>query len=56
MYNLAALLEDSARSYPARDAVVLGAARLTYAEVDAAATGWRACSSSGAWPPATRWR
>ena len=37
MYNLAALLEESARSYPTRDAVVLGTSRLTYAEVDAAA-------------------
>jgi long-chain acyl-CoA synthetase len=35
--NLATLLEDSARRHPARDAVVLGPARLTYAQVDAAA-------------------
>jgi long-chain acyl-CoA synthetase len=35
--NLAALLEDSARRHPDRDAVVLGATRLTYAEVDSAA-------------------
>ncbi|BCJ74605.1 long-chain-fatty-acid--CoA ligase [Catellatospora sp. IY07-71] len=35
--NLANLLEDSARRHPGRDAVVLGATRLTYAQVDAAA-------------------
>ena len=35
--NLATLLEDSARRYPDRDAVVLGSTRLTYAQVDAAA-------------------
>ena len=35
--NLAMLLEDSARRYPGRDAVVLGSTRLTYAQVDAAA-------------------
>jgi len=35
--NLAAMLEDSARSFPARDAVVLGDRRLSYAAVDAAA-------------------
>ncbi|GAA1422723.1 long-chain-fatty-acid--CoA ligase [Catellatospora coxensis] len=35
--NLATLLEDSARRHPDRDAVVLGADRLTYAQVDAAA-------------------
>src|SRR5690242_20629069 len=37
MINLAVLLEDSARHYPERTAVVLGDARLTYAQVDAAA-------------------
>jgi long-chain acyl-CoA synthetase len=35
--NLAMVLEDSARNVPTRDAVVLGATRMTYAEVDAAA-------------------
>ena len=34
MYNLSILLEDSARKYPTRDALVLGATRLTYAQVD----------------------
>ncbi|MET8628359.1 long-chain fatty acid--CoA ligase [Kitasatospora sp. NPDC004669] len=37
MLNLSVLLEDSARMYPNRDALVLGSTRLTYAEVDAAA-------------------
>jgi len=37
VYNLSILLEDSARKYPTRDAVVLGASRLTYAQVDGAA-------------------
>ena len=37
MLNLAVMLEDSARSHPARDAVVLGGTRLSYAAVDAAA-------------------
>jgi long-chain acyl-CoA synthetase len=37
MLNLSILLEDSARHYPERAAVVLGAQRLTYAQVDAAA-------------------
>ena len=37
MYNLSVLLEDSARRYPLRDALVLGGTRLTYAQVDAAA-------------------
>ncbi len=37
MYNLSILLEDSARRYPDRDALVLGDTRLTYAQVDAAA-------------------
>ena len=37
MYNLATLLEDSARNYPDRDAVVLGDTRLTYAQVNGAA-------------------
>ena len=38
MANLAALLEDSARAHPDRVAVVLGDTRLTYAQVDAAAS------------------
>ena len=37
MLNLSVLLEDSARRYPERAAVVLGAQRLSYAQVDAAA-------------------
>ncbi|MEY9845453.1 long-chain acyl-CoA synthetase [Streptacidiphilus sp. BW17] len=37
MLNLSILLEDSARTYPNRDALVLGPTRLTYAQVDAAA-------------------
>ncbi|MEU4428020.1 long-chain fatty acid--CoA ligase [Actinoplanes sp. NPDC024001] len=37
MLNLSVLLEDSARHYPQRDAVVFGPRRLTYAQVDAAA-------------------
>ncbi|KUN29300.1 long-chain fatty acid--CoA ligase [Streptomyces antibioticus] len=37
MLNLSVLLEDSARKYPNRDAVVLGPTRLTYAQVEAAA-------------------
>ena len=37
MLNLASLLEDSARNYPTRDAVVLGDTRLGYAQVDGAA-------------------
>ena len=37
MLNLSVLLEDSARKYPDRDAVVLGETRLTYQQVDAAA-------------------
>jgi long-chain acyl-CoA synthetase len=37
MLNLSILLEDSARNYPERVAVVLGDQRLTYAQVDAAA-------------------
>src|SRR5512138_525480 len=37
MSNLARLLEDSARRFPDRVAVVLGDTRLTYAQVDAAA-------------------
>jgi long-chain acyl-CoA synthetase len=38
MLNLAMLLEDSARKYPDRDAVVFGATRLTYAQLTAAAS------------------
>src|SRR5947208_3258113 len=37
MLNLSVLLEDSARHYPERAAVVLGDTRLSYAQVDAAA-------------------
>ncbi|MFF5296408.1 long-chain-fatty-acid--CoA ligase [Paractinoplanes globisporus] len=37
MLNLSVLLEDSARNYPERAAVVLGDQRLSYAQVDAAA-------------------
>ncbi len=37
MLNLSTLLEDSARTHPDRDAVVLGTTRLTYAQVEAAA-------------------
>jgi long-chain acyl-CoA synthetase len=37
MTNLARLLDDAARTYPDRTAVVLGETRLTYAQVDQAA-------------------
>jgi long-chain acyl-CoA synthetase len=37
MLNLSVLLEDSARRYPDRDALVLGDTRLSYAQVNAAA-------------------
>jgi long-chain acyl-CoA synthetase len=37
MLNLSILLEDSARNYPERSAVVLGDQRLSYAQVNAAA-------------------
>jgi long-chain acyl-CoA synthetase len=37
MLNLSVLLEDSARKYPDRDALVLGDTRLTYAQVNSAA-------------------
>ena len=37
MLNLSMLLEDSARSFPDREALVLGPTRLTYAQVNAAA-------------------
>ena len=37
MLNLSVLLEDSARTFGGRDAVVFGASRLTYAQLDAAA-------------------
>ncbi|GIF22503.1 long-chain-fatty-acid--CoA ligase [Paractinoplanes tereljensis] len=37
MLNLSVLLEDSARNYPERVAVVLGETRLTYAQLNAAA-------------------
>jgi long-chain acyl-CoA synthetase len=38
MLNLAMLLEDSARKYPAREAVIFGATRLTYAQLNAVAS------------------
>lgn len=38
MLNLAVLLEDSARTYPDRDAVVMGQSRLSFSVVDAAAS------------------
>jgi len=37
MYNLSVVLEDSARTFPDRPALVLGPLSLTYAQVDAAA-------------------
>ncbi|MDQ6642555.1 MAG: AMP-binding protein, partial [Actinomycetota bacterium] len=37
MSNLSTLLEDSARRFPDREALVLGDTRLTYAQVDGAA-------------------
>jgi long-chain acyl-CoA synthetase len=37
MLNLSVLLEDSARRYPSREAVILGDTRLTYAQVNGAA-------------------
>ena len=37
LYNLSTLLEESARRFPDREAVVLGDTRLTYAQVDGAA-------------------
>ncbi|MDP9318412.1 MAG: long-chain fatty acid--CoA ligase [Actinomycetota bacterium] len=37
MFNIAVMLEDSARTVPDREAVVCGTARLTYAQIDAAA-------------------
>jgi long-chain acyl-CoA synthetase len=37
MLNLSVLLEDSARRYPSKDALVLGNVKLTYAQVDGAA-------------------
>ena len=37
MLNLSVVLEDSARNFPDRDAVVLGDTRLTYAQVNGAA-------------------
>lgn len=37
MLNLSSLLEDSARNYPDRDALVLGSQRLSYAQVNAQA-------------------
>jgi len=36
-YNLASLLEDTAARVPARDAIIVGDTRLTYAQVDGAA-------------------
>jgi long-chain acyl-CoA synthetase len=47
VFNLSTLLEDSARNYPERDALVFGDRRFTYAQVNGAAnqvanllTGW----------------
>lgn len=37
MFNIAVLLEDSARTVPDREALVCGSIRLSYAQVDAAA-------------------
>ncbi|NEW42227.1 long-chain fatty acid--CoA ligase [Nocardia cyriacigeorgica] len=37
MFNLAVLLEDSARRHPGNDAIVFGAERLSFAELDARA-------------------
>ena len=37
MLNLSVLLEDSARRYPDRDALVLGKTRIGYGELDARA-------------------
>jgi long-chain acyl-CoA synthetase len=37
MFNIAVMLEDSARTVPDREAVVCGTTRLTYGQVDAAA-------------------
>jgi long-chain acyl-CoA synthetase len=37
MLNLSVLLEDSARKYPEREALVIGSTRITYAQVNAAA-------------------
>jgi long-chain acyl-CoA synthetase len=37
MLSITAVLEDSARNHPQREALVLGTTRLTYAQVDAAA-------------------
>ncbi|WP_406423035.1 long-chain fatty acid--CoA ligase [Streptomyces sp. NBC_00873] len=37
MLNLSMFLEDSARRYPARDALILGSQRFTYAQVNAVA-------------------
>ena len=37
MLNMSTLLEDSARRYPSREAVILGDTRLTYAQVNGAA-------------------
>jgi long-chain acyl-CoA synthetase len=37
VYNLSTLLEDSAATYPEREAIVLGDTRLTYAQVNGAA-------------------
>ncbi len=38
MLNLAVMLEDSARNFPDRDAVVLGDSRFTYAQIEAMAS------------------
>ena len=57
MYNLSILLEDSARKYPDRDAVVLGASRLTYAQVDGdGQPGGQPAGRARHPSRATRWR
>src|SRR5260370_24827295 len=38
MLNLAIMLEDSAQAFPGRDAIVAGQTRLTYSQLDAAAS------------------
>ena len=55
MLNLAVLLEDSARTFPDRDAVVHGKTRLTYAELEAEASrvAGALASSTPAAPPAS---
>ena len=54
MLNLSVFLEDSARRYPDRTAVVLGDTRLSYAQVDAAANQVAALLSSRGIQPGDR--